>query len=277
MSSGAAADLHKCTHGGRVAFSDQPCPPGAISESIDLPEQESTRDRLDHEASRLSGDYRRLASGRRVREIDFEIETNQRKIDENNDKLIRELSELQVQAEALGYTKGNPPDRIKLSKRDYVIAQQRNSALAQQDVQNQIHAVATKYQTENILLDDRITRLYAEKAKIGSTSNEAQAVENGRNDVDDPYRKTVNERRLREIDDSIEARQRRIDENDDKKNREIDELQRKLDSFGDNPLNESGRQGIYISMQAVTLKYQLQNAALNRQIAHLRAERTRLQ
>jgi hypothetical protein len=38
MSGGAAAELHKCTYQGKVTFSDQPCPAGMISESIDLPE-----------------------------------------------------------------------------------------------------------------------------------------------------------------------------------------------------------------------------------------------
>jgi hypothetical protein len=54
------------------------------------------------------------------------------------------------------------------------------------------------------------------------------------------------------------------------------ELQRKMDAFGDNPLNESGRQSLYISMQAATSKYQLRSTALDRQIARLRAEKSRL-
>jgi DNA repair exonuclease SbcCD ATPase subunit len=261
LSGGAAAQLYKCAHEGKITFSDQPCPAGTIGESIDFPEQESTSDRPGNETNRIDRDYERLASERRIREIDFEIEANWRKVDENNGKLSGEFSELQARAEALTYTRSNPPERIKLSKRDYLRAQQRNNALAQQDVQNRIQALAAKYRTENTLLDERMAQLYAEKAKMISESNETQS---------------ARDRRLREIDHLIEEKQGKIDENEDKKKREMDELQKKMDALGDNPLNESGRKSLYISMQAATLKYQLQNTALNRHIAHLRAEKAGL-
>jgi hypothetical protein len=261
VSGGAAAQLYKCAHEGRITFSDQPCPAGTVGESVGFPERESASDRPGNETNKIGEDYERLASERRIREIDFEIETHRRKVDENNEKLFGEFSELQARAEALAYTRSNPPERIKLSKRDYLRAQQRNNALAQQDVQNQIQALAAKYRTENALLDDRMAQLHDEKAKMISASNETQS---------------ARDRRLREIDYLIEEKQRKIDENEDKKKREMDELQRKMDAFGDNPLNESGRKSLYISRQAVTLKYQLQNTALNRHIAHLRAEKASL-
>lgn len=268
--------MYKCTHDGKVTFSDQPCPSGTIGETVRLPEQNVTRDRPDDEAGKAGDDYRRLASERRLREIDFAIETKQRKIEENGDQLSVELSELQVRAEALGYTRVNPPDRTTLSRQDYAIAQRRNNAIAQQDVQNQIQAVATRYQAEEALLDDAITQLYAEKTKLRARLNEAAAAEGKQNELSEQYQRAAKERRLREIDYSVEEKQRKIDGNDGKKRREMDELQAKLAAFGDDPLDESGRQSIYISMQAATLKYQLQNAALNRQIAQLRGERTDL-
>jgi hypothetical protein len=58
--------------------------------------------------------------------------------------------------------------------------------------------------------------------------------------------------------------------------REMTGLQRKMDAFGDNPFNESGRQSLYIGREAATSRYQLRNDALDRQIAQLRVEKSRL-
>jgi hypothetical protein len=274
MTGGAAAQMNKCTTpDGGIIFSDRPCPVGAAGELVELPESESTSDRPRNETYNAGEQSKKFADARRIREIDHEIEAKQRMIDENVAQLDRKLSGLQEQAEALGYVKRNPHDKRQQS----AAVRFRNNALAQQGVREQIQAVVTKYRTENAALDGQIARLYDEKASLESTPGETGSVEKNPGGLNGQYEKIARERRVREIDFEIEARQGKIDENDDEMKREMAGLQRKMDAFGDNPLNESGRQSLYIGREAATSRYQLRNDALDRQIIHLRAEKSRLE
>lgn len=142
LSAGAAGEVYKCSGHGEIILSDKPCSEDMKSEIIKLPliiEKEPQQ--FDDQAY-----YKRMVTERRLREIDFEIGEKQNTIIRNIEKMNQEISELQKESDQLGQNKLN--------------------ALWQQNIGLRMHAISSKYHTENTALNERVLSLQKERSTL---------------------------------------------------------------------------------------------------------------
>lgn len=257
----AYAQLYRCENGGKTAFSDTPCPSGAVQEKTEETDRAKSSSNAPGTPVPPVQDYKSKAKAAdkylRIHAIDREISDKERQIQANLHAMEVEFKKRLNESESIGVNKLN--------------------ALYKKSLADEMQAIVARYRVNNEILNSQINSLRAEKNTLieSSLPDPAQTATtqpgSGLSAIADSY-----PYHAYRINVQIRDKESEIQGNIDLMNQEVAKKQKASDEVEHPKLNALWKLSLFDEIQAIIAKHQAINDVLQKQLDKLYEEKAKL-